>query len=159
MYSIYKTASTKKHWLSSPDRRKTLGKKDEERHRDRDDTGLSFEVVCSTLGISVSIYYLWFHFIFSSCVIPSFPCIRRTTSFALMSEAELSWLCKEEVKNLLQSQSMPRPAESGQSDSVKSTLPKCVMNHDQFVWNSNLQKNIKSPLNLKHHTDNACIHI
>lgn len=109
----------KKRGLSSPDHWKTLGKKEK---REREETGLSFEVVCSTLGISVSIYYLWFHFI---CVTHSFACIRRTTSFALMSKAEISWLCSGDVKNLWtdsQIQIMSSLAQSGQWDMLKSTL-------------------------------------
>lgn len=111
---------TKKRGLSSPDHWKTLRKK--KREREREETGLSFEVVCSTLGISVSIYYLWFHFI---CVTPSFPCIRRTTSFALMSEAEISWLCSGDLKNLWtdsQIQIMISLAQCGQWDMLKFTL-------------------------------------
>lgn len=87
--------------------------------------------MCSTFGISGSIYYLWFHFI---CVTPSFLCIRRTTSFALMSEAEISWLCSGDVKNLwtgTKIKIMSRLAQSGQWDKLKSET-KCLWKH--MLW-------------------------
>lgn len=123
---IKKFICTKKRGLSSPDHWKTLANK--KRERQREETGLSFEVLCSTFGISGSIYYLWFHFI---CVTPSFPCIRRTTSFALMSEAEISWFCSGDIKNLWTHKSKLCPAWTAGHVKVHC-VTKCLWKH--VLW-------------------------